>query len=121
VTDEQGSAPAAAQWTAEVEVTPRLATDLVRDQFPEVGARMLPGGELSDSGLPDSGRGPPADRLTRLGPRLPQPEHPGRAKPGRATTRPSSSLGRVQPLLDRTARPGAEPPDQGGGIGLRQH
>ena len=30
-----------APWTAEVAVTPRLARDVIRDQFPEVGARRV--------------------------------------------------------------------------------
>jgi aminoglycoside phosphotransferase (APT) family kinase protein len=32
---------AASQWQAEVDVTPRLAADLIRDQFPDVGASQV--------------------------------------------------------------------------------
>ena len=35
------SAAAGSQWTAEVEVTPQLAADLIREQFPDLGARRV--------------------------------------------------------------------------------
>ncbi len=34
-------AAAGSQWTAEVEVTPQLAADLIREQFPDLGARRV--------------------------------------------------------------------------------
>jgi len=33
--------PAGSQWTAEVEITPRLAAGLIREQFPALGARRV--------------------------------------------------------------------------------
>jgi hypothetical protein len=36
--DGQGLAPARAQWTAEVEVSPALAAELIAGQFPELGS-----------------------------------------------------------------------------------
>jgi hypothetical protein len=41
VTNGQTPRSAASQWTAEVDVTPQLAADLIRDQFPDVGARQV--------------------------------------------------------------------------------
>jgi hypothetical protein len=77
VTDEQSPAPAV-QWTAEIAVTPQFAADLIREQFPELGAQQVtvlatgwdntacvvdgrwlfrfPHRELAGSGLPDSRR-----------------------------------------------------------------
>ncbi len=37
----QGPAPAGSQWTAEVEVTPQFAADLIREQFPDLGAQRV--------------------------------------------------------------------------------
>jgi aminoglycoside phosphotransferase (APT) family kinase protein len=41
VTNRQSPAPAGSQWTAEVEVTPRFAADLIREQFPDLGAQQV--------------------------------------------------------------------------------
>jgi aminoglycoside phosphotransferase (APT) family kinase protein len=139
VTDGQGPVPAGPVWAAEIEVTPRLAAELIRKQFPDLssgpvtvlatgwdntafavdgqwlfrfprrqvavpgvrreitvlprlaaalplpipdprfvgrpsarypwpffGARLLPGAELADSGLPDSGRAKAAASVGRF-------------------------------------------------------
>src|ERR1022692_2846024 len=36
-----GPVPASSQWTAEVVVTPRLATELIHEQFPQVSAQHV--------------------------------------------------------------------------------
>ena len=41
VTNGESAGPAASQWTADVDVTPRLAADLIREQFPGVGTRQV--------------------------------------------------------------------------------
>jgi len=39
--DGQAPAPAGSQWTAEVEITPQIAADLIREQFPDLGAHQV--------------------------------------------------------------------------------
>jgi len=41
VANGQGPAPAGSQWTAEVEVIPQFAADLIREQFPDLGAQRV--------------------------------------------------------------------------------
>jgi len=41
VTNRQSPARAGSQWTAEVEVTPQFAADLLREQFPDLGAQQV--------------------------------------------------------------------------------
>jgi hypothetical protein len=41
VTNRQSPARAGSQWTAEVEVTPQFAADLIREQFPDLGAQQV--------------------------------------------------------------------------------
>lgn len=41
VADRQSAARARSQWTAEVEVTPQAAAELIREQFPGLGARQV--------------------------------------------------------------------------------
>ena len=41
VTYRKSPVPAESQWTAEVDVTPQLAAALIREQFPDLGARQV--------------------------------------------------------------------------------
>ena len=41
VTNGQSEPPAASPWTVEVDVSPQLAADLIREQFPDLGAQQV--------------------------------------------------------------------------------